>query len=600
MFKILVVEDDKNLRKLIVTCLRKNDYMPFEATNGEEALEVLDTTYIDLIISDIMMPKMDGYELTKTLREAHYNIPILLVTAKSAFEDKKEGFLLGADDYMVKPINIDEMILRIQVLLRRAKLTNEKKIQIDDFCLDYDQLLVTKKEKIYQLTQKEFYLLYKLLSTPNVIFTRQELIEEIWGLENESEFRTIDVHIKRIREKLQDVDNFEIATIRGIGYKGIVNSKGENMKLLERVLGKRKSLQRSLVKDLLISLLVVSIIAVIGFYFLVNNSINLKLDTININKKEDALEILNIIRRSLAITAITVILISGIFMKLVAAKILKPINQLKDATKKVAAGDFSVELETERKDEIGDLTHDFNKMVKGLSSIECLQKDFINNVSHEIKTPITSVQGFAKLLDDDSLNEEERKEYISIIIEESDRLLNISTNILKLSKLQNQERLVNKEEIEVSEQIRKVISILEPKWKERNLKFNVNLQDVIYYGDADLTFQVWMNLIDNAIKFSEKNSHIDIKVKKEKDAVLIVIKDYGIGMDETEKEKIFDRFYQIDKSHSEKGSGLGLAIVKRIIELSSGNINIESQKGKGTSITVKLPIETENNKIVIK
>ncbi len=226
MFKILVVEDDKNLRKLIVTCLRKNDYMPFEATNGEEALEVLDTTYIDLIISDIMMPKMDGYELTKTLREAHYNIPILLVTAKSAFEDKKEGFLLGADDYMVKPINIDEMILRIQVLLRRAKLTNEKKIQIDDFCLDYDQLLVTKKEKIYQLTQKEFYLLYKLLSTPNVIFTRQELIEEIWGLENESEFRTIDVHIKRIREKLQDVDNFEIATIRGIGYKGIVKSKG--------------------------------------------------------------------------------------------------------------------------------------------------------------------------------------------------------------------------------------------------------------------------------------------------------------------------------------------------------------------------------------
>lgn len=372
------------------------------------------------------------------------------------------------------------------------------------------------------------------------------------------------------------------------------------MKLLERVLGKRKSLQRSLVKDLLISLLVVSIIAVIGFYFLVNNSINLKLDTININKKEDALEILNIIRRSLAITAITVILISGIFMKLVAAKILKPINQLKDATKKVAAGDFSVELETERKDEIGDLTHDFNKMVKGLSSIECLQKDFINNVSHEIKTPITSVQGFAKLLDDDSLNEEERKEYISIIIEESDRLLNISTNILKLSKLQNQERLVNNEEIEVSEQIRKVISILEPKWKERNLKFNVNLQDVIYYGDADLTFQVWMNLIDNAIKFSEENSHIDIKVKKEKDAVLIVIKDYGIGMDEKEKEKIFDRFYQIDKSHSEKGSGLGLAIVKRIIELSSGNINIESQKGKGTSITVKLPIETENNKIVIK
>lgn len=222
MFKILVVEDDKNLRKLMVTCLRKNEYMPFEATNGEEALEILDKNYIDLIISDIMMPKMDGYELTKTLREAHFDIPILLVTAKSNFEDKKEGFLLGADDYMVKPINIEEMILRIKVLLKRAKLTNEKKLKIGELELDYDQLLITKKDKEYQLTQKEFYLLFKLLSTPNVIFTRQELIEEIWGLENESEFRTVDVHIKRIREKLEDLDEFEIVTIRGIGYKGII------------------------------------------------------------------------------------------------------------------------------------------------------------------------------------------------------------------------------------------------------------------------------------------------------------------------------------------------------------------------------------------
>lgn len=222
MFKILVVEDDKNLRKLMVTCLRKNEYMPFEATNGEEALEILDKNYIDLIISDIMMPKMDGYELTKTLREAHFDIPILLVTAKSNFEDKKEGFLLGADNYMVKPINIEEMILRIKVLLKRAKLTNEKKLKIGELELDYDQLLITKKDKEYQLTQKEFYLLFKLLSTPNVIFTRQELIEEIWGLENESEFRTVDVHIKRIREKLEDLDEFEIVTIRGIGYKGII------------------------------------------------------------------------------------------------------------------------------------------------------------------------------------------------------------------------------------------------------------------------------------------------------------------------------------------------------------------------------------------
>lgn len=226
MFNILVVEDDKNLRKLITTYLQRNKYNIYEATNGEEALNVLDQSYIDLIVSDIMMPKMDGYELIKSLREAKYDVPILIITAKSEIEDKKEGFLLGADDYMVKPIDIEEMILRIQVLLRRSKSASEKKIQIGDLLLNYNQLSVIKKDKVYNLAQKEFYLLYKLLSTPNTIFTRQELIEEVWGLESDSDYRTVDVHIKRIREKMKDVDEFEIVTIRGIGYKAIIHEKG--------------------------------------------------------------------------------------------------------------------------------------------------------------------------------------------------------------------------------------------------------------------------------------------------------------------------------------------------------------------------------------
>lgn len=226
MFNILVVEDDKNLRKLITTYLQRNKYNTYEATNGEEALNVLDQSYIDLIVSDIMMPKMDGYELIKSLREAKYDVPILIITAKSEIEDKKEGFLLGADDYMVKPIDIEEMLLRIQVLLRRSKSASEKKIQIGDLLLNYNQLSVIKKDKVYNLAQKEFYLLYKLLSTPNTIFTRQELIEEVWGLESDSDYRTVDVHIKRIREKMKDVDEFEIVTIRGIGYKAIIHEKG--------------------------------------------------------------------------------------------------------------------------------------------------------------------------------------------------------------------------------------------------------------------------------------------------------------------------------------------------------------------------------------
>ena len=213
MFNILVVEDDKNLRKLITTYLQRNKYNTYEATNGEEALNVLDQSYIDLIVSDIMMPKMDGYELIKSLREAKYDVPILIITAKSEIEDKKEGFLLGADDYMVKPIDIEEMLLRIQVLLRRSKSASEKKIQIGDLLLNYNQLSVIKKDKVYNLAQKEFYLLYKLLSTPNTIFTRQELIEEVWGLESDSDYRTVDVHIKRIREKMKDVDVYFISWI---------------------------------------------------------------------------------------------------------------------------------------------------------------------------------------------------------------------------------------------------------------------------------------------------------------------------------------------------------------------------------------------------
>ena len=225
MFNVLVVEDDKNLRKLITTCLKRENYQTYEATNGMEALEILDKNYIDLMVTDIMMPEMDGYELTRELRNAKYNIPILLITAKSTLSDKKEGFLSGADDYMVKPIDIEEMLLRIEVLLRRAQNANKKKIEIGKLFIDYDQRTIIRNGVIYNLALKEFQLLYKFLTKPNVILTRQELIDEIWGLESESNYRTIDVHVKRIREKLFDIDEFEIVTVRGVGYKCIIKEK---------------------------------------------------------------------------------------------------------------------------------------------------------------------------------------------------------------------------------------------------------------------------------------------------------------------------------------------------------------------------------------
>lgn len=225
MFKILVVEDNKNLRKLMVTYLKKNNYEPLEAEDGEQALDIIDKNHIDLIITDIMMPNMDGFELTRELRDANYMLSILFVTAKESIDDKKKGFLIGADDYMVKPVDMDEMVLRVGVLLRRANIINQRKLIIKDIVLSYDEFTLRKGDKIFELPQKEFLLLYKLLSFPNKIFTRQDLMDEIWGLETESDLRTVDVHIKRLRKKFGDFSEFEIVTIRGVGYKGVINEK---------------------------------------------------------------------------------------------------------------------------------------------------------------------------------------------------------------------------------------------------------------------------------------------------------------------------------------------------------------------------------------
>ena len=212
MFNILIVEDDKNLRRLIGTVLKQNGFNVFSANDGEQALEILESTKADLIICDIMMPNMD-------LRDAGYNMPILMITAKDTMEDKRKGFISGTDDYMVKPINIDEMLLRINALLRRSKISTEHRLEVGEVVLDYDTLSVQSANETIILPKKEFMLLFKLMSYPKKIFTRQQLMDEIWGLDTETDERTVDVHIKRLREKLSDIKEFEILTVRGLGYK---------------------------------------------------------------------------------------------------------------------------------------------------------------------------------------------------------------------------------------------------------------------------------------------------------------------------------------------------------------------------------------------
>ena len=227
MFQIMVVEDDKSTAKLMRAVLTHNGYKVFQAANGQEALEMLDSQHIDLIVLDVMMPVMDGYEFTEQLRRCGNNTPILMVTAKQLPEEKCRGFLVGTDDYMVKPVNVEEMLLRIKALLRRAQIANEHKLHIGKVTLDYDALTVSREGNSQTLPQKEFYLLYKLLSYPDKIFTRLQLMDEIWGMESETVDTTVNVHVNRLRKKFEQWPEFEIVAIRGIGYKAVI-SNGKN------------------------------------------------------------------------------------------------------------------------------------------------------------------------------------------------------------------------------------------------------------------------------------------------------------------------------------------------------------------------------------
>ncbi|WP_046226616.1 response regulator transcription factor [Paenibacillus dauci] len=219
MFKILVAEDDTNTAKLMKTIIGTAGYNVFLAENGIRALEILDRQHIDLIVLDIMMPYLDGFELTQMIRDGRNDIPILMVTAKHLPVDKRKGFLVGTDDYMVKPVDEDELLLRIRALLRRAKILYERKLHIGEVCLDYDSLTVSRYNDVQTLPQKEFYLLYKLLSYPNKIFTRIQLMDEIWGMDSETSDVTLNVHVNRLRKRFVDYPEFEIVAIRGVGYK---------------------------------------------------------------------------------------------------------------------------------------------------------------------------------------------------------------------------------------------------------------------------------------------------------------------------------------------------------------------------------------------
>jgi signal transduction histidine kinase len=255
----------------------------------------------------------------------------------------------------------------------------------------------------------------------------------------------------------------------------------------------------------------------------------------------------------------------------------------------VAKGDFLVSVKGSNIPELESLAASFNKMVRELAGIEMLRTDFINNFSHEFKTPIVSIKGFAKLLKEDGVTGEEAKEYLDIIIQESQRLADLSTSVLYLSKVESIEIISEKEVYALDEQIRRAILILEPKWRAKNLLVDVDLENIDIYNNAPLLQQIWVNLLDNAIKFTDKGGELQVSLRRVNSSIQFCLRDNGVGIDEETKQHIFDKFYQGDTSHAVIGNGLGLTLVKKIVNLCNGHIEVESSLGKGSIFTVFLP-----------
>ncbi len=287
---------------------------------------------------------------------------------------------------------------------------------------------------------------------------------------------------------------------------------------------------------------------------------------------------------------ISFVFISALLMMMMAKRIVKPVLRVTEATREISSGNFDVQVDYESDDEIGQLANHFNIMARELKHIDTLRKDFISNVSHEFKTPIASIQGFSKLLQQDNLTEEERRDYLNIIDKESSRLSHLSTNMIRLSKLESQEIVHRNESFSLDEQLRKCILLLEPEWEKKQIRWDIDLDRAMVAGDEELLQQVWINLLNNAIKFSVSEEVIAVTLVHTSEGVSVVITDNGIGIREDIQAHIFEKFYQGDTSHASEGSGLGLTLVKRILDLHQGIIQVNSSPGKGTTIRVVLPI----------
>jgi len=320
------------------------------------------------------------------------------------------------------------------------------------------------------------------------------------------------------------------------------------------------------------------VIFAIGVLLVRTNAINIA----KLSRQEPLLPILMLLIISVVVGTVVSFMISRVP--------LKPLRRVIDAINRLAAGDFSVRLNLSGVSSFNDLSTSFNRMAEELGSIEMLRSDFVDSFSHEFKTPIVSIKGFAEELKHDDISPEQRQEYLDIIIHESSRLAQLATNVLNLSRVEKQAILASRTSFDLTEQVRRCVLLFESKWEERGLNLTVELDEVMLEGDEELLSQVWLNLIDNAVKFTPEGGNVDIRLRQRENTAEFVIRDDGYGISEEVQRHIFDKFYQGDPSHSAAGNGLGLSIAMRVVTLHGGNLNCRSEEGAGTEFTVELPL----------
>ena len=564
MFKILVVEDDRELNRAVCAFLGRNGYEAVGCLCAEEAYDALYETVFDLIISDIMMPGTDGFEFARTVREQNTELPILFMTARDDLTAKQRGFSAGADDYMVKPVDLDELLLRIGALLRRAKIASSKRLTAGSLLLDADEHTAYLSGAEVPLTVREFDLLYKLLSYPKKTFTRAQLMEEFWEMETSSGPRTVDVYITKLRDKFSACPDFEIVTVHGAGR-------------FPRYLF-------SATKFLIFFALIA---------FVVTCSFLLFLDSMRLDP--------DILRENALLTFLNILLLSALFTVIDGIRrrltVERPVRRIRAATQRIIQGDFSVRIEPlhgpERADAFDAIIEDFNQMARELSGVETLRTDFIANVSHELKTPLAVIQNYGSLLQDPALPKEQRVEYAKAVTDASRRLADLIANILKLNKLENQQIFPQAETYDLGEQLRECLLGFEDAWEAKELAVEADIPDgVAVRTDRELLTLVWNNLFSNAVKFTDAGGSIHVSLRHTGTQAEVCVTDTGCGMSPETGRHIFEKFYQGDSSHATQGNGLGLALVRRVVDIVGGEIAVKSTLGKGSTFSVVLRAET--------